>query len=165
MNDPVALCELGKARYHEGVYEEAVEYNAKAAKLGDMGAHFELACYYEEGLGVEKDMKKAVYHLEEAAIGGHTGARNNVGCYEGRNGRIDRAVKHFIIAAKQGEDDALKVVKENFRRGYVSKEEYATALRGHQAAVDATKSEQRAKAYAFRNAGNLFHLLGRNTCA
>jgi hypothetical protein len=30
----------------------------------------------------------------------------------------------------------------------VSKDDYAAALRGHQAAVDATKSEQREEAYA-----------------
>jgi hypothetical protein len=35
--------------------------------------------------------------------------------------------------------------------GVVSKEDYAAALRGHQAAVDATKSEQRDAAYAFYN--------------
>jgi hypothetical protein len=33
----------------------------------------------------------------------------------------------------------------------VSKEDYEAALRGHQAAVDATKSQQREEAYAFHN--------------
>ena len=33
----------------------------------------------------------------------------------------------------------------------MSKEDYAAALRGHQAAVDATKSKQREEAYAFDN--------------
>ena len=44
-------------------------------------------------------------------------------------------------------------MKKVFAKGYVnaSKEEYEAALRGHQAAVDATKTEQRAKAYAFYN--------------
>ncbi len=153
-NDPVALSEMGKTRYHEGDYEGAVEYNAKAAALGDIDAHYHLSCLYHEGEGVEKDIKKEVYHLEEAAIGGHPSARFNLGNHEGRNGRIDRMVKHWIIAAKQGHDDALEAVKENFRRGYVSKDDSVSALRGHQVAVDATKSEQRTKAYAFRNTGN-----------
>jgi hypothetical protein len=39
-------------------------------------------------------------------------------------------------------------VKAYFRKGLVSKEDYEAALRGHQAAVDATKSEQREEAYA-----------------
>jgi hypothetical protein len=40
----------------------------------------------------------------------------------------------------------LDKVKQGFARGLVSKEDYASALRGHQAAVDATKSTQRDEA-------------------
>jgi hypothetical protein len=43
---------------------------------------------------------------------------------EGRNGRPDRAVKHFIIAARLGHEGALEYVKMNFQRGYVNKEDY-----------------------------------------
>ena len=68
-----------------------------------------------------------------------------------RNGRKDRAVKHFIIAAKLGYDDALDQVKYWFQGGHVNKEDYEAALRGYQTAVDATKSEQRDAAYAFHN--------------
>ena len=60
-------------------------------------------------------------------------------------------MKHLIIAANLGCDEALKKVKEGFVAGLVSKEDYAVALRGHQAAVDATKSQQREAAYAFFN--------------
>ena len=41
--------------------------------------------------------------------------------------------------------------KEAYRGGYARKEDYDAALRGHQAAVDATKSTQREEAYAFDN--------------
>jgi hypothetical protein len=64
---------------------------------------------------------------------------------------MDRAMKHFIIAAKLGYDKALERVKEGFRSELVSKEDFEAALRGHQAAVDATKSKQREEAYAFYN--------------
>eukprot|EP00573_Skeletonema_grethae_P007104 CAMPEP_0201695596 /NCGR_PEP_ID=MMETSP0578-20130828/7490_1 /ASSEMBLY_ACC=CAM_ASM_000663 /TAXON_ID=267565 /ORGANISM="Skeletonema grethea, Strain CCMP 1804" /LENGTH=42 /DNA_ID= /DNA_START= /DNA_END= /DNA_ORIENTATION= len=37
---------------------------------------------YREGLGVEKDVKKKLFHLEEAAIGGHADARYNLASYE-----------------------------------------------------------------------------------
>ena len=66
---------MGKQRYNEGDYEGAFQYYTKAAELGNMEAHNCLACLYEEGEGVEKDEKKAVYHYEEAAIGGHPDAR------------------------------------------------------------------------------------------
>jgi hypothetical protein len=51
-------------------------------------------------------------------------------------------IKHWIIAANQGDDDSMDVLKESFQSGLVTKEDYAVALRGYQAAVDATKSPQ-----------------------
>ena len=150
-NDPFALFKLGNRCRKEGDYEGAVKYYTKAAALGDMSAHFNLSIMYAEGKGVEKDLKKKIYHLEAAAIGGHHSARFNLGNHEGRNGRIDRAMKHFVIASKLGENNSLAMVKQGFEKGFVSKEHYAAALRGHQAAVDATKSEQRDAAYAFFN--------------
>ncbi len=149
--DPVAICSFGKQRYSAGDYEDAFEYFSKAAELGNAEAHYFLSFMYHEEMGVEKDEKKEVYHLEEAAIGGHPNARKNVGQNEWNNGRYDRALKHWIIAAKQGDNPALDMVKKGFMDGYVSKEDYAAALRGHQAAVDATKSTQRTDAYAFNS--------------
>jgi TPR repeat protein len=149
-NDPVALTCLGDKCDDEGDYGKAFEYYRKAAELGDLDGHYNLSIMYEEGKGVQKYKKKEVYHLEEAAIGGHTGARYNLGAYEW-NGRRDdeRAIKHFIIAAKQGHNEALEQVKLSFVDGIVSKEDYTAALRGHQAAVDATKSKQRDAAEEF----------------
>jgi TPR repeat protein len=151
VNDPIALFHIALRRLGEGNYEGAFQCWTKAAALGNSGAHFNLSLMYHEGEGVEKDMKMEIYHLEEAAIGGNPEARYNLGCYEGNAGGQDIAMRHFIIAAKQGYDEALECVKKGFQRGYVSKEDYATALRGHQAAVDATKSEQREEAHAFYN--------------
>jgi hypothetical protein len=37
--------------------------------------------------------------LEEAAIGGNPFARHNLALIEMKNGRPERAVKHYIIAA------------------------------------------------------------------
>ena len=140
---------MGRKCDSEGNFKGAVEYFTKAAALGDMDAHYSLSIMYREGGGVEKDMKKAVYHMEEAAIGGQADARFNLGSYDWNSGRIDRGVKHYIIAAKLGHDAALDEVKEGFAGRFVGKEEYEAALRGHQAAVDAIKSEQREEAYAF----------------
>ena len=142
-NDPLATFKMGVKCELEGDYSGAFEHYTKAATLGNMSAHYNLSVFYAEGEGVEKDEKKEVYHLEEAAIGGHAGARFNLGCYEGNRGRHERAMRHFIIAAKLGDDGALDRLKNCFRMGLVTKEDYAAALRGHQTAVDVTKSEQR----------------------
>eukprot|EP00984_Skeletonema_dohrnii_P010227 scaffold3993_cov81-Skeletonema_dohrnii-CCMP3373.AAC.1 len=148
-NDPVAFLEMSIKRRAEGDIGGAFEYLTKAAELGDAEAHYTLAVMYYEGKDVEKDEKKEVYHLEKAAIGGHPGARYNLGCYEGERFKFERAVKHWIIAANLGDEDSMHNVRDTYRSGLVSKEDYAAALRGHQAAIDAMKSPQREEAEAF----------------
>jgi len=146
VNDPVAFCQMGKLRYEEGNYSDAFDYSSKAAELGDIVSHYNLSIMCRKAQGVEKDMKKSIFHLEEAAIGGELNARANLGCTEWKSGRYERAVKHYLIAAKMGDDGSLKNLKEIYGTGYVSKEDFAAALREHQAAVDATKSPQREEA-------------------
>ena len=144
-NDPVAMWKLGKMRHMERDYETALKYYMKAAELGDAVAHYNLSVMYGNGEGVEKDEKKKIYHLEEAAIGGHAWARHNLGNAEWRNGRFERARKHYIIAANLGYHDSLEMVRQLYANGYASKEDYEGALRAYQAAVDATKSPERKK--------------------
>ena len=57
-------------------------------------------------------------------------------------------MKHLLISASLGDDLSLEELKIEYAtgRGYVSKEDFAAALRAHQAAVDAMKSPQRDEA-------------------
>ncbi len=148
-NDPDAMLFMGKERYFEGDYESALKYFTKAAELGDAEAHFNLSIMYSDGEGVEKDAEQEVYHLEEAAIGGHPEARHDLGCDEACSGRFERARKHYIIAANLGYHDSLKKLKLLYADGHASKEDYAGALRAYQVAVDAAKSLERDEAEAF----------------
>ena len=148
-NDPVAMMLMGGMRDREGNYKSAFEYYTKAAELGDAKAHYNLSVMYYRGLGVEKDEKKQVYHLEEAAIRGSVLARHDLGWIEGHNGSMERAVKHFIIAANMGCDKSLKILWKYNAGGFLKKEVLAATLRAHQAAVDATKSPQREEAEEF----------------
>ncbi len=107
-NDPAAIRQMAAICDGEGEYDKAFEYYTKAAKLGDLTAHFNIGVMYRDGEGVEKDEEKEVYHLEKAAIGGHPDARYNLGGIEEENGRFDRAVKHWIIGAKLGDADSMK---------------------------------------------------------
>jgi len=153
-NDPVAMAQLGFTRENEGDYDSAFGLWTKAAELGDAIAHWSLSVAYAKGEVVEADATKEIYHLEEAAIAGHPQSRHNLGYYEMRSERYDRGVKHWIIAANLGYDEAMQMLKECYKAGVVhgqevvSKEEFAAALRAHQAAVDATKSPQREEAAA-----------------
>ena len=151
-NDPVALCEMGATHHREGDYEKAFECFTKAVAFGNnVSAHSQLSQMYHFGRGVEKDEKKKFYHLEEAAIGGDAIARHNLGCTEEKRCKMDRAVKHYIIAANQGEDDSLETLKKLYQKGcrLVSKNVFTAALRAHKAAVEATKSQLREEAEQF----------------
>ncbi len=58
-------------------------------------------------------------------------------------------MKHFIIAAHLGDNAAVEVLHGGYAAGIVRKEDFAAALRAHQAALHATKSPQREEAEAF----------------
>ena len=47
-------------------------------------------------------MKKAKFHYEAAAMAKHELARYNVGIIEAKSGNMERAVKHWRIAAAGG---------------------------------------------------------------
>lgn len=136
-NDPAALYRLGMKRFREGNYPAAFEYYSKA--------HYELSVMYQ-GQGIDVDEKKSLHHSEEAAIGGHPIARYNLGCNEMANGRYDRAVKHWIIAASLGEEDSLENMKLAYQDGFISRDDLAAALRAYQATIDDMKSPQRDEA-------------------
>ncbi len=57
--------------------------------------------------------------------------------------RFGKSVKHLIIAADFGHNDAIDLLKAFYKDGQISKATFAAALRAHQAAVNATKSPQR----------------------
>eukprot|EP00984_Skeletonema_dohrnii_P005823 scaffold2053_cov106-Skeletonema_dohrnii-CCMP3373.AAC.14 len=142
-NDPEALGDVGIHHFVAGEYAAAIEYFEKAAALGEIESHYQLSNIYHEGLGVEKDEKKSTHHLEQAAIGGHPLARHNLALREWRKGDIERAVKHFIIAATLGCDVSVEELKKFHAHGVVSKEDFAALLHAYQAAVDAMKSPER----------------------
>ena len=143
-NDPAALRQLGTIRLKEaGDYKAAFKYWTKAAELGDTEAHHQLSVMYAKGDGVEKDKKKEVYHREQAAIGGHTLARCFLGVFEFTNGRLDRAIRHLIIAANLGDHDSMEHLEEWYRDGLVNKDDFDSTLRAYQVAADAMKSPQR----------------------
>ncbi len=149
-NDPVALREEGADQCRRGNYTGAFEYWSKAAQLGDADGHYQLAKLYHNGDGVERDRGKEFHHMEKAAIGGHPKARYTLGSYEKMYGNTERAVKHWVIAAAQGEPLSIDMLMDAFKSGFVRKEVLAASLRAQQAAVDATKSPQREEAEEFQ---------------
>jgi len=150
-NDAESIYELGGI-YRRGELgltkniKRTFELWKQAAELGLCRAHNDLSLAYLEGMGVEQDNKKATHHLELAAIGGHERARFNLGHMEFSSGNIDVAMKHYMIAARGGEDKSLKFVGEGYKVGFITKDDYAKTLRSYQNISNEMKSEQRTKA-------------------
>jgi len=152
-DDDIAIRQLGTQCCVRGDDVGAVEHWKKAAKLGNNRAHYELGVMYQNGRGVEKDMKKSVHHMEVSAIGGNPKARYFLGQYENLEKKnIKRAVMHWEIAAKLGYDEALEKLNECFVEGVIPLGLHGNIVLAHRAAIDATKSTQREAAYAARAA-------------
>ena len=149
-NDPVAMREMGLRHFGEVNFDAAFKLFERSAELGDAEAHYKLGHHYKWGKGVEMDEKKALYHVEEAAIRGHSDARFVLTLIEGRDGTIERSVKHLIIVANFGHDHAIQALRECYKDGDINKEGFAAALRAHHAAVNAMKSPDREIAKAIQ---------------
>ena len=61
---------------------------------------------------------------------------------------MNRALKHYMIAAGGGLDNSLKEIQELYTNGHAAKDDYATSLRAYQAYLVEIKSPQRDKAAA-----------------
>ena len=73
-------------------------------------------------------MKKAKFHAEAAAMAGHEVARFNVGIIEAKSGNMERAVKHWTIAASAGESYAMHKLRTRVEKGAVSRESLDSSL-------------------------------------
>ena len=154
MNDFQAIFCMGSsyAQGQNGLPRNMVKALAllhRAGELGSAEAYCTIGRAYVSGVGVEIDKKKAQYYFELAAMGGEAYARFNLGVYEGQAGNTERALKHFIIALESGESNTLKIIKEMYKNGDATKDEYAKALRSYQTYLGEIKSDLRDRAAAF----------------
>jgi len=131
-------------------YTKALELWHRAGELGCTKAYNNIGNTYLYGRGVEVDEKKATYYYGLSAMAGDAGARYNLGLDEIDADNFDRAVKHFMIAARSGCSDSLKYIKDLYSNGYATKEDYKRSLQSFQEHLGEIKSPQRdeaAKAY------------------
>ena len=62
---------------------------------------------------------------------------------------MNRAMKHFIIAAGAGHDGSLKGIGRLYLDGHATKDDFEKALRAHKEAKDEMKSDQREAGAAY----------------
>ena len=152
--DPKAMEFLAGAHCHAeyGLQHDSPRAMAlwtEAANLGDLAAHCRLGFKYYHGYGVEQDGARGARHLQHAAMQGHLESRYVLGIFEQGNENHELAVRHWMIAAKMGDQGSLDEIKDMFMDGLATKVQYAESLKGYQNALEMTKSPQREEAKAF----------------
>ena len=130
-------------------HAKALELWHRAAELGDADAYCNVANAYKDGRGVERDEKKALHYAELAAIEGESKARYNLGVSELHAFNFDRALRHFMIAARDGYSNSLEGIKIMYLGGDATKDDHTKALRSYQSYLNEIKSDQRDEAVAF----------------
>ena len=71
--------------------------------------------------------------------------RHNLGCEEEELGNIDRAFKHWMIAANAGFDVSMKAVRDGYKHDCVTTDDLVKSVHAYSSSVDEMKSDQRAE--------------------
>jgi len=154
VDDAKAISVLGCC-YAEALYglpqdwDKALELWHRAGELGNVDSYHNIGYAYRYGRGVERDERKATHYFELAAMGGDAMSRHNLGIFEIKAGNYERALKHYMIAVEGGYNKSLNVIKEMYKGGFATKDDYANALLAYQAYLVEIKSNQRDNAAAF----------------
>ena len=155
LDDPIAIYNMG-CDYQDGTcgrpqnHAKALELYHRAAELGYVASYNNIGYAYNNGEGVDVDKKKARHYYELAAIGGDPIARYNLGEMDEEAGNIERALKHYMIAVRDGDAESLTAIQRLYSNGLATKEDYTKALQLYQTYLNEIKSKQRDKAAAYR---------------
>ena len=125
---------------------EAVKWCQRAVEAGSARAAIKLASIYNAGDVVGNDDAKRLFYLKKACeIGSEPNAFCKLGRYLMDQGEIEEAMLNFRKAAICGmEDDHLfQLLRNGFKKGFITKDEYAFTLRENQAAAAEYKSAAR----------------------
>ena len=76
-------------------------------------------------------------------MAGHEDARHKLGFLEAQSGNMERAMKHFTIAASAGNHHAMSDLLGALTRGYVSRDTIDSSLEAYNNACVEMRSESR----------------------
>ena len=137
-------------------HDKTLELWQKAGELGCAEAYYNLGNSFFLGYGVEVDKKKTKHYYELAAMNGNIKARSNLGSLEAQARNLKRSYKHITIAAKAGDTESLKMIKQGFMFGVdITEEHYARTLQAYQTRQSEMKSDARDNAARARGQNNI----------
>jgi TPR repeat protein len=95
----------------------AYELFLRAAQSGDMASQLDLGYFFDCGLHVKKDKKKALYWYYQAYRQGDPSAANNIATIHRDCGRIGRMIWWFRRAVRMGDPEPLLEIGECYETG------------------------------------------------
>lgn len=124
------------------------------AKSGDPIAQLKLAVAYDAGIGIERNIQKAITWYEKSAEQGNAEAQNSLGgIYQAGDGVSQdskEAVKWFAKAAEQNHPYAQNSLAIRYLSGQGVKKDIVKALYWYE------ESASNGNIYAFRNLGQIY---------
>jgi TPR repeat protein len=105
------------AAWDRGDLSRAFELFSCAAEAGDVSCQLDLGYFFDRGLHVKKDNKKAMHWYYQAYRQGDAGAANNIATLHRECGRTGRMIWWFRRAVAMGDHDALLELGKCYEAG------------------------------------------------
>ena len=115
----------------------AWQYLKNAEKLGSVAAVNTIGLCYKEGIGVKKDIKKAIKYFEKAAKSAYVYAFNNLGKYYEDLKNYKKAFNEYLKSANLGESWAANKIGEMYRLGLGTEKNLKKAYEYYTVSADA----------------------------
>ncbi len=107
---------LGTLHFKNGNFTLAKFWYEKAAENGEMESQYQLGNMYFQGIGLKKDIKKALFWYLKAAISNHPKAQYNIGLFYLQGEIIkqdENEAMHWLNkAANNGYNPAIELLKQ-----------------------------------------------------
>ena len=152
-NDPKAMNKMG-VDYMQGNHglsknlKKAEELLKRSYDLGDPNAAYNLSALHYDHVPDEARMTQ---YAEGGARRGDVTCMHALAIRAAQSGNQEEAKRQFMTAACSGHDEAMQNLTKLYRHKLLLKEDLATTLRAHKAAIDNVKSEAREYANRYYN--------------
>jgi len=105
------------AAWDRGDLRQAFALFTRSAEMGDVGSQVDLGYFFDNGLSVKKDKKKALEWYRRAYLQGHVSGANNIATVYRDLGDTKKMLWWFRRAAAMGDLDVLLDLGKRYERG------------------------------------------------
>ena len=156
------LFSKGAEEWDAGNLKVAFELFKRAADLGDGDSMNNVAIFYENGIGLEKNIRKAIFWYENAfPLIGAVAANNLASLYKNL-GESGKAVVWYHKAIELGDGDAMVELGEMYLYGEGVSRSCDEAAALFVGAIESTDITDESKGRASEHLSSIHFLLGNN---